>query len=176
MLHSLTTTSNLLSLARAPLAFFLLFEHSFLRIFIIVLAMISDGLDGYFARRYKEESRFGAILDPLMDRFFVLFALMVLLFEGKLFFWQLLLMLARDFVLFICGCIFLLSKTFKEVPVQATFWGKMTTCLQFCILMFIAMGFSLSDYFFGFFLLFAFMLFKEIQQILKTQLKTSLFS
>ena len=110
-----------------------------------------------------------------MDRFFVIFALSILLLEGKLFFWQILLMLARDFVLFLCAGLFLLSKKWSEVPVQATFWGKITTFLQFCVLIFIFLGFSLTDYIFGFFLLFAFMLFKEIQQILKTRLKTSLF-
>ena len=33
--------------------------------------MFTDSIDGYIARRSKSVSRFGAILDPAMDKFFV---------------------------------------------------------------------------------------------------------
>jgi len=35
---------------------------------IFALAGITDILDGYFARRYKQESRIGALLDPVADK------------------------------------------------------------------------------------------------------------
>src|SRR5258708_12864976 len=40
----------------------------FTAIAIFLVAAISDGLDGYIARRYKQRSALGAILDPIADK------------------------------------------------------------------------------------------------------------
>ena len=39
--------------------------------------MATDSLDGYLARKYHKTSQFGAFLDPLMDKFFVFFAVSI---------------------------------------------------------------------------------------------------
>src|SRR5439155_23218737 len=40
----------------------------FTAIAIFLIAAVSDGLDGYIARRYKQRSALGAILDPIADK------------------------------------------------------------------------------------------------------------
>jgi cardiolipin synthase len=45
------------------------FNHIALVLFII--AGITDYFDGYFARKYKVESKFGAMLDPIADKLLV---------------------------------------------------------------------------------------------------------
>src|SRR5436853_2110655 len=40
----------------------------FTAIAIFLIAAVSDGLDGYIARRYKQRSELGAILDPIADK------------------------------------------------------------------------------------------------------------
>jgi cardiolipin synthase len=40
--------------------------------FLLVLAAISDFLDGYIARKFEASSEFGAMLDPLADKAFML--------------------------------------------------------------------------------------------------------
>src|SRR4029078_10122286 len=40
----------------------------YLALVIFLLAAVSDGLDGYIARRYKQRSELGAILDPIADK------------------------------------------------------------------------------------------------------------
>src|ERR1043166_4678086 len=40
----------------------------FAAILIFLIASISDGLDGYVARRYKQRSTLGVILDPIADK------------------------------------------------------------------------------------------------------------
>src|ERR1044072_6527157 len=40
----------------------------FVAISIFVLAALSDGLDGYVARRYNQRSKLGIILDPIADK------------------------------------------------------------------------------------------------------------
>lgn len=43
-----------------------------LLVFLFVIASVSDLIDGYWARRYKEKSKIGAFLDPLVDKIFTL--------------------------------------------------------------------------------------------------------
>ena len=46
---------------------------------IFVIASITDFLDGYYARKHKTFSRFGAFLDPVADKLTVTTALVILL-------------------------------------------------------------------------------------------------
>jgi cardiolipin synthase (CMP-forming) len=50
---------------------------------LFVLAAITDGFDGYIARKYGMTSRFGAFLDPVADKLMVSAALIVLLSLGR---------------------------------------------------------------------------------------------
>ena len=45
---------------------------------IFVIAAITDWLDGYLARRLKQDSKFGAFLDPVADKLIVAVALVLL--------------------------------------------------------------------------------------------------
>src|SRR5258708_40358131 len=45
---------------------------------IVLFAAVSDGLDGYGARRYKQRSTLGAILDPIADKGLLLSAIITL--------------------------------------------------------------------------------------------------
>lgn len=50
---------------------------------IFSVAAITDGLDGYLARKYALTSRLGAFLDPVADKLMVCAALIVLLTLGR---------------------------------------------------------------------------------------------
>ena len=104
MIHDkgIFTISNILTIARAPMAIFFLVENSMVRLIIVAVAMITDGIDGYIARRYNMESQVGRFLDPIMDKFFVFFVLAVLVSEGRLVSWNLFAMVFRD----ACLCAF----------------------------------------------------------------------
>lgn len=45
---------------------------------LFVVAAITDWFDGYLAREWKQESRFGAMLDPIADKAMVVIALLVI--------------------------------------------------------------------------------------------------
>jgi len=136
------TISNSLSLMRAPLALLFLQENVFLRIFAIVLAMVTDCVDGYLARKTQSTSRFGAILDPTMDKFFVYFVLSVLCFEGRVSFWEAGSMLARDFALCLYGFWMFSTYRWKSIVFRAIRWGKITTALQFTVLIGLTLHYS----------------------------------
>ncbi|HSX38892.1 MAG TPA: CDP-alcohol phosphatidyltransferase family protein [Chlamydiales bacterium] len=128
------TISNSLSFIRAPLAFLFLQEHPALRLLAIVLAALTDSVDGYLARRYQSTSRFGAILDPAMDKFFVYFALVIFYRDGQIATWQFAAMLARDFFLCFYGILMLATQRWKFIVFRSVRWGKITTALQFIVL------------------------------------------
>ncbi|MCX6989847.1 MAG: CDP-alcohol phosphatidyltransferase family protein [Chlamydiae bacterium] len=127
--------SNSLSLVRAPLALLFLMESTTIRIIAIILAMITDSIDGYVARRSKSASRFGAILDPAMDKFFVYFALTVFFLEGKLELWQALAMISRDFFLVFFAIYLFAVGSLRNYEYRSIRFGKISTALQFLVLL-----------------------------------------
>ena len=63
---------NMITVARllmTPLAVNMIVSHRFMEAFLIfVVAGISDGVDGFLAKRFKLTSELGAYLDPLADK------------------------------------------------------------------------------------------------------------
>ena len=159
------TLSNTLSMLRAPLAFLFLVESPFWRIVSIVLAMFTDALDGYLARRSLSTTRFGAVLDPAMDKFFVLFALVVFFCEGRLAFWAVFAMLARDFFLCIFGIYLHLSGKWQTYECRSVRFSKMATALQFFVLVGLTLGYAFPWYLYVFLVLFGLLAFLEFCEI-----------
>ena len=154
--------SNTLSLLRAPLAFLFLSQNANLRIFAIVLAMVTDSIDGYIARKCRSASRFGAILDPAMDKFFVYFALAVLLIESKIETWQAIAMISRDISLIFFATYLFTIKLLKNYEYKAIRWGKASTALQFIILICICMNIAIPSSIYLIFVLMGSMAFVEL--------------
>ena len=153
---------NSLSFMRAPLALLFIIENTAFRLVIIVLAMLSDCIDGYLARRYHFTSRFGAILDPMMDKFFVYITLSVLLFEGQIASWQAATMLARDFFLFLFLSYLGITGAWRSLEVKAIRWGKVTTAAQFIVLIALVLKISFPPQLYYFFILFGCCAFIEL--------------
>ena len=74
---------------------FLLVEDTRIRLALVAGASISDWLDGWLARRREHGTSWGALLDPIADKTFVLSALAAFLLEGSLSLGQLLVVLSR---------------------------------------------------------------------------------
>ena len=51
---------------------------------LFVIASFTDFLDGLLARMYKEESKFGELLDPIADKIIVAAALILLVMDGTI--------------------------------------------------------------------------------------------
>lgn len=129
------TLSNFLSILRGPLALLFMMDNAFYRTLAILLAMITDSLDGYLARRYRMTSQLGAVLDPLMDKFFVFFAVSTLMLEGNLKLWEALALISRDFAVLFFGLYLALRGTWSNFQFRSIWSGKITTTLQFFVLL-----------------------------------------
>lgn len=134
----------------------------------IALAMFTDGVDGYLARRYKATSTLGAILDPLTDKFFVFFALMVFLSEGRLLGWQVAAMMSRDFFLCLFGLYLYFSGHWDSYRFQSVRWGKVSTALQLVTLVLLTLSVQFPSYFYCLFILFGVLAFIEFCSLVHT--------
>lgn len=68
---------------------------------VVILAGITDLLDGYFARKWKIESVLGKFLDPVADKLFLMVGLIILMQLGRVEAWLAIVLLSRE--LFITG-------------------------------------------------------------------------
>lgn len=140
MLVRILTISNLLSVLRAPLAILFLFASQPWRILILALAALSDWLDGFIARRWGKPTTLGAVLDPVMDKFFMLFVFSVLVVEGALGGWEMVAMLSRDIVLLSFVAFVAATGTWRTMKPRSLIWGKVSTIAQYVYLFVIAFG------------------------------------
>lgn len=159
------TVSNSLSFIRIPLAFLFLIENAYIRTMAILLAMITDSIDGYLARKNRSVSQFGAILDPVTDKFFVYFALAALILENKIAAWEAAAMLSRDMFLCIYTLFMVATRRWKTVVFRAIRWGKVTTALQFIVLFGLVFHFSFPWITYGAFVAMGWLAFLELFQV-----------
>jgi cardiolipin synthase (CMP-forming) len=73
--------------------------HSWPAAILFAAAGATDQLDGWLARRWQVESRFGTVADPLADRLMIDTAVVGLFLHGRLPWPALVLIVARDLVL-----------------------------------------------------------------------------
>ena len=157
--------SNTLSLLRVPLSFALLSSSTAVRLSAIFLAMCSDCLDGYLARKNRTASQFGAILDPAMDKFFVYFALALFLSEGKLEIWEACAMISRDFFLCLFALYLSCFRLWHNYRYRSIRWGKVSTAMQFISLFVLALGFPIPLFVFVLFIITGFLAFIELFKV-----------
>lgn len=79
-----------------------------------VVAGISDGVDGFIARRFNQQSRFGAYLDPIADKLLLVSVFVVMGIIGQLPLWLVVTMVSRD-ALIVCA---VLLSTAMAHPVE----------------------------------------------------------
>jgi CDP-diacylglycerol--glycerol-3-phosphate 3-phosphatidyltransferase len=109
----------------------------FAAIAIFLLAAISDGLDGYVARRYNQRSSLGVILDPIADKGLLLSGIITLSISnwseidpgyGRFPAWFPVLVITRDAVILVgAGVLHVLN---GKVQVKPNWTGKVATVLQ----------------------------------------------
>lgn len=106
--------------------------HSWPAAIVFGAAGITDQVDGWLARRWHVESRFGTVADPLADRLMIDTAVIGLLLHGRLPWPALVLILARDLVL-IAGYKLVAPRGYE---LSVSFLGKAATWILYAALAF----------------------------------------
>jgi len=95
---------------------------------LFALAGLSDGLDGYLARRYDWRTPLGALLDPLADKLMLVGVYLVLAWSGGLPLWLVSLVVLRDVVI-ISGALAYRHHC-KNLTMEPTWISKANTLFQ----------------------------------------------
>jgi cardiolipin synthase len=111
----------------------------FAAILIFLVASVSDGLDGYVARHYKQRSALGVILDPIADKGLLLSGIITLSITnwsefdpeyGRFPAWFPVLVITRDAVILVGAIVLHLLN--GKVHVKPKWTGKVATVCQMC--------------------------------------------
>lgn len=128
---ALVRLPNLLSCSRIVLAGgFVAFGASPARVGIIGAAAATDFLDGWLARRVHATSRWGALLDPIADRVFVLTVVGTFLFGGLLSTPAYFILLMRDLATAVGFLVAQVVPWLRPVEFKARIAGKLVTVVQ----------------------------------------------
>ena len=126
---------NMLSGSRIALAALFPLMPPMGRIWICVLAALSDVLDGVAARRLDVDSPHGNIVDPVADKLFLAVVFITFVVEGALPLWELLVIGLRDIAVIGAFSGLLLAGRRDVVSrISSRILGKATTVLQFVVL------------------------------------------
>ncbi len=93
---------------------------------VFALAALTDGLDGYIARRRQSVTTFGKLVDPLADKLLIIAALVSLVSLGRLAAWVAMVIIARE--LAVTGLRAVAVE--QGVVISASWLGKLKTMLQ----------------------------------------------
>ncbi len=127
-------TPNTLSVIRLALAAVFPAIAPGWRLPVVVVAALTDWLDGFVARRWQVGSAAGQLLDAVADKLFVLSVLVTMASTDLLAWWQVPLVIARDLAVALVMLYVAFRRKWNSlqrmVPRRA---GKVTTVLQFLL-------------------------------------------
>lgn len=127
----LVTLPNAISLSRVGLALaFAVSEGLPVRLALIAVASLTDFLDGWLARRQRVASRFGALLDPVADRLFMLSVIASYVADGLLAPWEGVALFFRDVMSVIGWFVARNVSWLRPIPFRARPIGKVVTVGQ----------------------------------------------
>ena len=136
------TVPNMLTVFRMvliPVFVTLLFYHRFLwALGIFVIAGLTDGLDGLLARRFKQQSQLGTVLDPIADKLMLVTAFIVLSMRSvfplpipshlPVPFWVTIAVISRDIFIIVGAAAINMTTGFRGF--RPSWLGKLNTTVQ----------------------------------------------
>jgi len=109
--------------------------------FIFGMLSISDFLDGYFARKKKQITEFGKLIDPIADKLLISTALIFLIGKGVEL-WMAVVIIAREIIVTAIRIYMLPSR----IVVPASNFGKAKTVVQSIAIVFVLLQLPFSRY------------------------------
>lgn len=126
-----------------PIAFFIVESQFVVALSLFVLAGLSDGLDGWIARRFQWVSAIGQLIDPIADKLLMIVTALTLGLLDHLPLMLAVLIISKD--LAVVGGVFAYTKLAGFPQIQPTFLGKFTTATQILLLGSLLLNLSFPD-------------------------------
>src|SRR5271167_4459018 len=124
----LTVPNQLTFLRLGFLPFFIiaiLYHRYDIALAVLILAALTDGLDGLLARSLNQKTALGAYLDPIADKLLLSSSFIVLALDHKISWWLATLVISRDVLLLTSAAVILVVAGYRRFPPSV--FGKLTT-------------------------------------------------
>jgi cardiolipin synthase (CMP-forming) len=105
---------------------------------VLVIAGLSDGIDGLLARQLNQRSSLGAYLDPIADKLLLSSSFVILAFKKEIAWWLTIIVLSRDVIILIVAVVIILIWGYRPFP--PSLLGKMTTFFQIVLVFSVVLG------------------------------------
>ena len=102
---------------------------------ILVVAGLTDGFDGWLARRLNQRTTLGTFLDPIADKLLLSSSYVFLALKGKIAWWLAILVLSRDVLLVTASAVIVLVVGYQTFP--PSIYGKANTLFQILFIFFV---------------------------------------
>jgi len=119
------------------------YEHYRWALLVLVIAGLSDGIDGLLARRLNQRSSLGAYLDPIADKLLLSSSFVILAFKKKIAWWLTIMVLSRDVLLLTVAIVIILIAGYRAFP--PSILGKFTTAFQIILVFAIVLAEAYPD-------------------------------
>jgi cardiolipin synthase len=114
----------------------LFYQHEIWALGVFVLAGVSDGIDGFLARRFSQESELGTIIDPIADKLLMTTAFIILSIPNVLPpvrhlpvpFWVTITVIGRDVLILMVAAAINVITGFRGF--RPSLLGKLSTLVQ----------------------------------------------
>ncbi len=125
-MFNLPTTITFSRILLIPLFVLITAKNPMMGAVIFAVASATDLLDGYIARRSKQVTKFGIILDPIADKLLVISALIIFVDMELVPAWIAIVIIAREFI--VTGLRFVALS--KDIVIPAEAGGKLKMTAQ----------------------------------------------
>ena len=132
MISAIKMIPNFLTVMRIflaiPIVWLILNERYSAVLWLAFIAGLSDGIDGWLARKLNVLGRFGAIADPISDKVMLVSSYVALAIVGVLPWWLTMIVVLRDLVI-VSGAV-AYHLLFGRYDMAPSLWGKLSTLVQ----------------------------------------------
>lgn len=111
-----------------PVILFIVYGHFEGAFILVLLAGMTDGMDGLLARKLGQQTTLGGYLDPIADKLLLTSSFVALGFAGQIPLWLVILVLSRDVLIVATVLVLLLATSLRTFP--PSMYGKANTAAQ----------------------------------------------
>jgi len=130
---------TLLRLGFLPIFLILIsYEHYRWALAVLVVAGLSDGIDGLLARKLNQRSSLGAYLDPIADKLLLSSSFVILAFKKEIAWCLTIIVFSRDVLILVVAVVIILIWGYRPFPPSQL--GKMTTFFQIVLVFTVVLG------------------------------------
>lgn len=112
----------------APVILFILYGHYGAAFTLVLIAGISDGLDGLLARKLGQQTTLGMYLDPIADKLLLSSSFVTLGLAHQIPLWVVILVLTRDVIIVATALLMMLTTPIRTF--RPSIYGKANTVAQ----------------------------------------------